>query len=228
MEYIVKYFKGLKSVEKPSRNLLIEKQTIPNIKIVHKPNTSQIYMSLIFRTLPNFHPDNKGLSLLAGVLSQGNSSRLFSLLREKMGVTYYNRSYNENFMDSGIFRIDVGMPPSKVFDVTKAIVGEIKKLKEEPVMLDELNKVKTNYINRILFNYDNVEPYLNDYVNQLLVKGKIEDIKTKLKSYKKYKPTDLHKLAKKYFDKKSFNLVILGNVKYSKEELNKLKNLLNI
>jgi len=62
----------------------------------------------------------------------------------------------------------------------------------------------------------------------MLVKGKIEPIKDKIKEYKKYKPTELNKLAKKYFNKDQFNIIILGDVKYTKEELNKLKKMMDI
>ena len=105
---ITKYFKDVpvnKSGKKPKTK---DSQDKPNILIKYK-ETDQTHFVLGVRTFDLFDKRNTTLSMLAGVLGAGMSSRLFTKLREEMGVAYYVRAYNQASLDHGAFQISAGV-----------------------------------------------------------------------------------------------------------------------
>ena len=86
--------------------------------------------------------------MTANILGQGMASRLFHLLREKLGVCYYVSAYTHSAADHGGFIIRAGLANDKVVQTLTEIVKELKKIKttrEQAVTITELEKVIAYY-----------------------------------------------------------------------------------
>src|SRR3989338_2288405 len=86
--------RGKKTQKLKVKEIQIKPQVLVNFK-----KTDQTHFVLGTRSLNLFDKKNAVLSVLAGVLGGGMSSRLFQKLREEMGVGYYVRAYNDSYTD---------------------------------------------------------------------------------------------------------------------------------
>ncbi|KKQ13056.1 MAG: Peptidase M16 domain protein, partial [Candidatus Nomurabacteria bacterium GW2011_GWE1_36_71] len=153
------------------------------------------------------------LSMLAGVLGAGMSSRLFTKLREEMGVAYYVRAYNQASLDHGAFQISAGVNNTRTEEVIKEIIKECNLLIKEKVTDKELDKVKSLIIGNMKMSLEATDDIANFYGGQELMKGEIKTLEDKIKEIKKVTPEDIQKMAKIIFKTKNLNLAIIGPYK---------------
>lgn len=182
--------------------------------------TDQAHMILAFRGFDLFDKKSIVLSVLAGVLGQGMSSRLFQKLREEMGVGYYVRAHNNPFTDHGFFSISAGVDKNRVVEVLEALKVEIKKLKEELVSDEELSKTKEYLIGNMKLSLEASDDIANYYGIQELLKKKIKKPEDRAKVIRKVTARDLKKVANEIFISKKANFALIGPYK-NKEKFTK-------
>jgi predicted Zn-dependent peptidase len=207
-----KYFKDIsvsKSGKKPKTK---DEQTKPNIKILYK-ETDQTHFVLGVRTFSLFDKRNTVLSLLAGVLGAGMSSRLFSKLREEMGVAYYVRAYNNPSLDHGSFQISAGVNNTRTGEVIKEIIKECNLITNVLVEKKELDKVKSLIIGNMKMSLESTDDIANFYGGGELLKKEIKTLEEKIKEINKVTVKDIQKMAKIIFKTKNLNLAIIGPYK---------------
>lgn len=135
-------------VSTPPCHISIEKQWfLENSKPIRrnskfKSGLNQTYISMGARTISCQHPDAHVLDLIATILGDGFSSRLFVEIREKLGLSYNVSASSQCGLDYGYFSIDCSVKP-KNFELTiKIIEKEVNKLCTEKVSEKELRKAK--------------------------------------------------------------------------------------
>ena len=206
---IKKAFGDLKNQKKFGKLKTIEKQSAPQAKIKHKA-TDQTHFVLGFRAFDAFDKKNTALSLLAGVLGAGMSSRLFHKLREEMGVCYYVRATTDPYTDHGIFQISSGVDNKRVKEVITAILVECEKLKTELVPEKELAKVKEMFIAGMKMGLEATDDVANFYGGQEVMVGKIETADEKAKKIKAVTPKQIQTMAREVFKDNKLNLALIG------------------
>lgn len=116
--------------------------------------TEQAYLALAGYGLPRGHADRYALRVLNSILGDGMSSRLFLEVRERRGLTYDIASYLANFHDTGAIAIAAGVEPERTVEAVEAIVGEVSKLRDDPVPDTELRKIKAYLRGRTLLSLE--------------------------------------------------------------------------
>lgn len=91
---------------------------------------------------------------IEAILSGGMSSRLFQEIREKRGLVYSVYAYFRGYEDVGQGVIYAGTDLERVEETVEAIVGELKKLRDEPVPAEELEHTKTLRKGRLLMGLE--------------------------------------------------------------------------
>ena len=91
---------------------------------------------------PIVHPDRYALQLLSTVLGGGMSSRLFTEVRERRGLAYYVYGVNNSYTDAGSLYSQAGVDINRIDEAVETIVREIRRIAEEPVPEDELEKAR--------------------------------------------------------------------------------------
>ena len=119
----------------------IERSTAPRVK-VHRKESDQANVALGVPSYPLDHPDRYALQLLGTVLGAGMSSRLFLEVRERRGLAYYVFAYNNSFTDTGTLYAQAGVDLKRADEAVEVIAGEFKKLADEPVPAEELEKAR--------------------------------------------------------------------------------------
>ncbi len=159
---VEKAFADLSTGAKKGKEKVIEAQTEAVVRLQKKPS-DQTHMILVARSYPVESDKNYALNVLAGVLGKGMSSRLFQLLREKMGVCYYVRAGVDPYTDHGVFEISAGIDTARVEEVLAAIMKELKRFTTELVPADELTKVKEYITGKTALSLESSDSFA-DYV----------------------------------------------------------------
>jgi predicted Zn-dependent peptidase len=117
-------------------------QTSPKIVIIENSDASHTDINVVFRTESMYSRRLPVYDLIALVLSSGDTSRLFNLLRNKLGATYFVDASNIAFSYEGILTIHMGVNNSKVEEVINEVLREIHYLRELGITEWELKKAK--------------------------------------------------------------------------------------
>lgn len=208
---------------KKSKKLKIkESQSSPRVLIKFK-KTDQTHFVLGVRTENLFSKKNPILSVLGGVLGGGMSSRLFQKLREEMGVGYYVRAYNDAYTDHGFFQISAGVDNKRINEVIEVVLAECKKLTEEKVNEEELNKVKECLIGNMKLSLEASDDIANFYGGQEILKREIRNAEEKAREVRKVTASQIKNLAQNVFKNKRLNLALVGPYNVKKDKTNFLK-----
>lgn len=215
MNEVKKAFGSLKNDKKTGKIKTIEKQSTSQALIKHKV-TDQTHFVLGFRALNVFDKKSTILSVLAGVLGAGMSSRLFHKLREEMGVCYYVRANTDPYTDHGVFQISSGVDNKRVKEVITAILKECEKLKDQLISEKELAKVKEMFISGMKMGLEATDDIANFYGGQEVMVGKIESPEEKIKKIKTVTVKQVRDMARFVFQENKLNLALIGP--FSKKE----------
>ena len=112
----------------------------PIVRTVEK-DLEQIHVSLGMRGVSMHDDERYALDLLSIALGEGMSSRLFSRLREELGLCYDIHSYMSTLTDTGMFGLYSGVDPERVLQAVAEMARELRKL-ADPIRLDELDRAK--------------------------------------------------------------------------------------
>ena len=119
----------------------VERSPEPRVR-VHRKDSDQANVAVGVPSYPLHHPDRYALQLLGTVLGTGMSSRLFLEVRERRGLAYYVFAYNNSFTDAGTLYAQAGVDLKRAEEAVAVIAGEFKKLAQEPVPAEELEKAR--------------------------------------------------------------------------------------
>ncbi len=120
---------------------------------IEQRDTEQAHLSLALPGLSLFHPQRFALGLLNVILGEGMSSRLFTEIRDRLGLAYSIHSYVEHFLDSGSVIVYAGVDPKNLETVIKAILEQLLELKET-VPETELARAKELSKGRLLLRME--------------------------------------------------------------------------
>jgi len=140
------------SRQQPSGYSAYEEQPFQRLHVETR-DTEQAHLCLALPGLSLLHPKRFTLDLLNVILGEGTSSRLFTEIRDKLGLTYNIHSYIEHFLDSGSVTVYAGLEPKKLTTAIKAILEQLARLKE-PVPDSELSKAKELSKGRLLLRME--------------------------------------------------------------------------
>jgi len=142
------------SKEKPPSKFLFNENKIPKVKgkIYTKKDLKQAHLLILFKTkgLKYLKDRRFVLGVLTSLLGYGLSSRIFRILREELGITYYIKVDTDLYTDRGYFFIQTGCNLEKIESTIKRILEELKKIQKEKLSGEEIKKSKAILKNSLL------------------------------------------------------------------------------
>ena len=114
----------------------------PRVQLQTK-QSDQAHVTVGVRSYPLEHPDRYALQLLSTILGGGMSSRLFTEVRERRGLAYYVFGINNSYTDAGSLFAQAGVDINRVDEAVTTIVGELRRIADEAVPADELEKARS-------------------------------------------------------------------------------------
>ena len=193
-------------------NLKLNSFVQTDYKIITKQDklTEVAYVSFSYKTCSYFNNDIYVLNLINHIFSSGMSSRLFSNLREKHGLTYTSDSNCNYFEHSGDFSITCESNYNKlfgknnIFDIIIKILNDfisngVTEVEIEKILgyISGQEKISLNE-NRYICEYNAVNLLCNNLTYS--AKNEFKEM------YSKINPTHIKRVIKKYFNK--YNLIV--------------------
>jgi len=90
--------------------------------VVESRDIEQVHLCMALPGLSRVHPQRFVLDLLNVVLGEGMSSRLFTEVRDQMGLAYNIYSYAEHLTDSGSLTIYAGIDPGRLEEAVNPFI----------------------------------------------------------------------------------------------------------
>jgi len=194
----------------------------PNLKIESK-DTEQAHLCLGLNGLPLLHPQRFVLDLLNVILGEGMSSRLFTEIRDRLGLAYNIHSYVDHFLDTGAITVYAGVEPKNLPVAIKAILEQLSKLKEA-IPEAELTKAKELAKGRLLLRMEDSRNVAGWMGGQEILTGSILSVNQVTSLIDAITTEELGKLAKELLVDSQLRLAVVGPVAEDEplEELLKL------
>ena len=187
-----------------------KEQKFPQLRIERK-ETEQTHLCLALSGLSLLHPKRFILDLLNVILSEGMSSRLFTEIRDRLGLAYNIHSYVEHFLDTGSITIHAGVEPKNLQVAIKAILEQLSQLKElvpEP----ELSKAKELSKGRLLLSMEDSRSVAGWMGGQEILTGQILSVDQVMSIIDGITAEELRQLAQELLVSSQLRLAIVGPV----------------
>lgn len=174
-------------------------------------DTEQINLCLALPGLPYLHPKRFQLDILNVILGEGMSSRLFTEIRDKLGLVYGINSFTDHFLDTGSLIISAGMEMKNLKTTVAAIVEQLDKLKE-PVPGPELTKAKEYSKGRLLLRMEDSRSVAGWMGGQAILTGRILTVDQVLATIDAITVEELQQLATELLIGDQLRLALVGPV----------------
>jgi len=179
-------------------------------RVLVKPKkTEQAHLCLGVHAPSYMDKDRITIDILNTVLGEGMSSRLFLEVREKLGLAYDVHSFVNRLYDTGVLGVYAGTEPRQAGRAVGAIVGQLKRLGEEPVGASELTKAKEFYKGRLLLQMESTNSVATWYGGQEVLMGKIQGLDETTAQVDAVSAADLTRVAQELF-RQSIQLAVIG------------------
>lgn len=128
----------------------------PHFAYVDNPG-AQTAVQVLYRALPESHPDYVALQALSRVLDDGMSTRLHYRLADQRGLAYYVSGGLEPFHDTAQLEIDAASSHANFTKLLEGIFEILGEFRDAPVTDRELAKAKRRYRLDLASAFDDVE-----------------------------------------------------------------------
>ena len=151
-------------------------------------------------------------SLLNTILGGGMSSRLFQNIREDRGLAYSIFSELSSFRDTGSLCVYAGASAQNAEQVVRLTVEEFRRLKEQPVPEEELQRAKDQLKGNILLSLESSGALMSNLARQEMYFQRFYAIPEVLEKVSRVTSEDLQAMARRLFVPQSVALAMLGNL----------------
>jgi predicted Zn-dependent peptidase len=178
---------------------------------IEKRDTEQTQICLSLPGLSLVHPERYKLDLLNVIFGEGMTSRLFTQIRDKLGLAYSIMSYADHFTDTGAFTVSAGVDARNLKVALGAILGEMSRLREI-IPETELNKAKELFKGRIMLRMEDSRSVAGWLGGQELLTGKILTVDDVIAIVDAISAVELQKLAGELLIGDKLRLAVVGPI----------------
>jgi len=187
-----------------------KEKTFPRLRI-EKKDTEQAHLCLALSGLPLLHPKRFTLDLLNVILGEGMSSRLFTEIRDRLGLAYNIHSYAEHFLDTGSITVYAGVEPKNLRVAIKAILEQLSRLKEI-VPQAELTKARELSKGRLLLRMEDSRSVAGWMGGQEILTQRILSVDQLISIVDAITAEEIQELAQELLVSSQLRLAVVGPV----------------
>ena len=206
-----KYFEPIPSGPKPRSLHTIEPEQQGEKRIFVKRDVPSPYLMLAYHVPQSGTPDYYALDLLNSILSEGESSRLYtSIVDDQQLALEVGSYYPEAFDPTLFFFYGICNDGITAEQLEKAILGEIDKVVKNGISESELQKVKNQKLMQFYQTTETINGMSNTIGTYELFFGNYAKLFSAPDDYKKITAEDIKRVAEKYFTKQNRTVGILN------------------
>lgn len=184
-------------------------QDAKRVRLVER-DTEQAHLCIGLPALPYTTKRRYVQGTIEAILSSGMSSRLFQEIREKRGLVYSVYGYFRPYEDVGQGVIYAGTDLDRVEEAIEAIIGELRKLRNDGVPEDELDRTKELRKGRLLMGLEDSRSVASWVGSQELTYGEIKTPEEVMAEIDAVTATDVAELAEELFQTSKLSLALIS------------------
>lgn len=189
--------------------------------IMEKRKLEQSHICLIMPAVSVDDERRFALSILNIILGKGMSSRLFTEIRERLGLAYSVSSHVDTLLDTGSMLVYAGVDTANVKTTTDAICEQLKRFKEEPISEEELKKAKEFSKGRTLLRMEDTRGVAGWFGGQEALTSKILTVDDVVAKMEAVTVEDVSRVANELFKTELLRMAVVGPLR--KKEFSSLK-----
>lgn len=209
LESVTEKFKDFKQGPFQDRNLPSEPLQISSRAMVSDYPSEMTRLAMVYQGVNLLHPDLYALDVLAMILGQGESSRLYQDILKKRNLVTSVSAFNFTPIDKGAFEVILEFEKGNV-DVIAAVVGKnIEDVKKRGVKPVELEKARRQVLSSLIFGKQvSSSVAYNTAVNEAMAGDHDFDSKY-LEGVRKVTLEDIRRVAQAYLVEYRLSVVVL-------------------
>jgi len=155
------------------------------------------------------HPDVPALDVLAVLLGNGRSSRLYQEVREKKGLAHSADAWTYSPGNPGLFGMSAMVDAEKFLPAREAMLAEVEKMRASPVAPEELSKAVKQFVSATLASRKTMQGQAQDLGGSWLAANDLNFSERYLAAIKRMTPADLQRVARAYLTGENCTLYAL-------------------
>ena len=216
LEDIKKLFKDVPVASKQGKLSVHEDQKAPALFLKHK-ESDQTHLVIGCRAFSVFDERKYILDVLCDVVGGGMSSRLFQKGREELGAAYYITASTDLLTDHGYIAVSAGVHHEKFLEVIQATIGELERLKNEPVDSKTRERAKEHLAGNLILRLETSDELAMFYGGQEILEREMETPQEILEKIQSVTGEEIRSLARELFVNDRLNLAVIGPTRESSE-----------
>ena len=177
---------------------------------VHQKDSDQANICLGVPSYPVGHPDRYAMQMLATVLGTGMSSRLFLEVRERRGLAYFVYGVNSAYTDAGTLVAQAGVDLARADEAVKVIATEFRKLADERVPDDEVEKARALAKGRFVLQTESPNGLILFGLRRAVLEGEAVEPEEMLAGLDAVTADDLQRVAQDVIGSNAMRLAVIG------------------
>ena len=143
-------------------------------------------------------------------LGRGMSSRLFKEVRERRGLAYSVGSGSTRYQDAGTVSVSAGVTREQQEEALEVIVGELRRIADEPMPAEELNRTKDYAAGSFRLSLETPMSFAQRWGAQLLHDSVLEPADVTVEGLRAVTTEDVQRVATRLFGSPQFSLAVVG------------------
>jgi predicted Zn-dependent peptidase len=219
---VASYFGKLAPASKDTLGRFPAPTPTPHITLKKKKSLEQVQICIGVPAPPVDSPDRYVLYLLNSILGGGMSSRLFQSVREEAALAYSIYSELSPYRDTGALSVYAGTSIEKTREMIRLIVEEFRRLKEEPVTEEELDRAKNQSRGNIVLGLESSSARMSNLARQQMYYGRFATVDEIVADVDRVTAADVQRVASELLQSNRISVTLLGNLgdlKITREDL---------
>jgi predicted Zn-dependent peptidase len=178
--------------------------------VLEQKDTAQADLALGTRTVPLGHPDRWVVEVIRVLLGGGMSSRLYHEVVAERGLAYTVKALTRPYADAGSLWAQGGVNAEKVDEAVEVIAKQLRRLADEPVPPEELDKARNYARGRFVFEIETPRGLMGYSVRQEVVEGGTVEPEDVLAGLAAVTAEDVQRVASELFAPGALRLAMIG------------------
>jgi len=186
----------------------------PGVYIAEKTDVNQSEIAMLGVGIRRDNPDYFAVRVMNEIFGGGFSSRLFKNLRSKQALAYsVGGGIGAGYNHPALIDISMGTKSGSTAKAVGALYQQIDDLLNNPPTDAELKQARDSILNGFIFAYDSPDKVLSEQLTYELY-GYPKDFLERFRdAVDKVTSADVHRVARKYIDKRKLAVLVVGNPK---------------
>ena len=209
LDAIKNSFKDFKPAPEPHKPRPAEPSQKELKTNIAEDEIKETHLGMAFHIPEMSHPDTYVIDVLANILGQGESSRLYQGIKEKQQLVHSISTYAMTPKEPGVFFVNATLEAKNAKRTIEAVLKEIYSIKNNGVSVTELSKAKLNLESDFVYERETMEGRAGQLGHFEVTAGDIAYEKQYLEGISKVTSEDIKRITRQYLKEDNMTAALI-------------------